>query len=91
MSLFYPLITCRPLSAEASSYGADGNQRPRWFYSGRFSDSRIILPAAPSRPNKKVSGIKGVLEKEMPFQIVPAAVVPDHSGGPVPVFKGVPF
>jgi len=46
--------------------------------SGRSSDSRILLPAAPSRI-------------DTPVQWLPAAFVPDHSGGPVPDFHGVPF
>jgi hypothetical protein len=31
------------------------------------------------------------LEKPIFFKIFSAAVVPDHSGGPVPISKGVPF
>ena len=45
----------------------------------RSSDSRIVLPAAPSRP----IGLSG--------QWLRAAFVPDHSGGSVPEFHRFPF
>ena len=56
-------------------------RRPRVrdsIVSGRSSDSRIVLPAAPSRRSAIVSGVY-------------AAFVPDYSGGPVPDFHGVPL
>ena len=55
--------------------------RPRvrnTILSGRSSDSRIILPAAPSRRSATISGFF-------------AAFVPGYSGGPVPDSHGVPF
>jgi len=45
---------------------------------GRSSGSRIILPAAPSHPPEADSGM-------------PAAFVPDYSGGPAPDSNGIPY
>jgi hypothetical protein len=69
MSLFYPRRSIRT----EHSPRIHGSKVP-----GRFSDSRIILPATPSRQVYNVSGDC-------------AAFVPDHSGGPVPDLNGVPF
>jgi hypothetical protein len=69
ISLFYP---------QMESWA---RRRPRSRYpicSGRSSDFRIFLPAAPSH-------------SESLEQWYSAAFVPDYSGGPVPDFNGVPF
>jgi len=70
IALFYPQMTqvC-PLSSETS-----------FLVSDRSSDSRIVLPVAPSQP-KKLNTVSGLI----------ATVVPGHSGGPVPDYHRVPF
>jgi hypothetical protein len=65
MSLFYPLIYWRIFVREDGAFCSD-----------RFSDFRIGLLAAPSRPIG---------------QWQPAVFVPEYSGGPVPDFNGVPY
>ncbi len=78
MSLFYPQDHMAYLCPRRSRLRDPCKLTRSPFHSGRSSDFRIILPAAPSHST----------EDEQWFI---AAFVPDYSGGPVPEFHGVPY
>ena len=94
MSLFYPLIQRRPLSAEAQSYR--GLNKIEYFSKASQLQAGLLTLGSSYRPHlpdriKRSVVFRERFEQQVFFETHSAAVVPDHSGGPVPVSKGFPF